>query len=74
MNVSATSAHLTTAMVGTRLASAAAGDGDGLTGAAALNDGDAAAQAAARSVKHAAPVPAAAPTPPARPSALDVRA
>jgi hypothetical protein len=75
VNVSATSVHLTTAMVGSRLAGAAAGDGDGLTGAAALNDGDAAAQAAARSVKHAAaPSPAATPTPPARPGGVDVRA
>jgi hypothetical protein len=55
--------HLTTAMVGSRLAGAAAGDGDGLTGAAALNDGHA-----------AAPSPAATPTPPARPGGVDVRA
>jgi hypothetical protein len=75
MNVASTSAHLTTSMVTTQAARAAAGDGDGLTGAAALNDGDAAARAAARSVK-AAPAAAATATPavPARPGSVDVKA
>ena len=41
MNVSATS-HLTTQMVTAAALRAAADDGDGRTGAAALNDGDAA--------------------------------
>lgn len=37
--------------VGPAVLKRATGDGDGRTGAAALNDGDSAAQAAARSVK-----------------------
>jgi hypothetical protein len=77
-------------MVSTKLARTAATDGDGLTGAAALNDGDAAAQSAARSARTsahaataaaaapAAPVaaaaPAAAPAEPARRGAVDLTA
>ena len=41
-------ARLTPANVSAASLKAAAGDGDGLTGTAALNDGDAAAQAARR--------------------------
>jgi hypothetical protein len=72
MNISpASSVHLTPSAVGPSLTKAAAGDGDGLTGAAALNDGDAAAQAAARSVRHTTSAPA--PTPaPVRPGSVDV--
>ncbi|MEA2481565.1 MAG: hypothetical protein QOJ07_3487 [Thermoleophilaceae bacterium] len=73
INISATSAHITTAMVSQKVAQTAAGDGDGLTGAAALNDGDAAAHAAARSVKASAPAPAATPAP-TRPGSVDVKA
>lgn len=40
--------RLTPANVSASVMKAAAGDGDGLTGAAALNDGDAASQAARR--------------------------
>jgi hypothetical protein len=43
-------AHLTAANVSAAVLQAAVGDGDGRTGAAALNDGDAASQAARRSV------------------------
>jgi len=44
----AVSAQLTPAQVSGAALKAAAGDGDGRTGSAALNDGDAAAQAARR--------------------------
>ncbi len=44
----ANQAQLTTAQVSGAALKAAAGDGDGRTGTAALNDGDAAAQAARR--------------------------
>ena len=44
----ATPARLTTSQVSTAALKAATGDGDGRTGAAALNDGDAAAQSARR--------------------------
>jgi hypothetical protein len=43
-----TPARLTTANVSTVALKAATGDGDGRTGAAALNDGDAAAESARR--------------------------
>lgn len=74
MNVSATSTQITPAMVSTKLARAAGDDGDGLTGAAALNDGDAAAHAAARSVKASQPAPEAAPAAPVRAGSVDVLA
>ena len=48
MNVSAAGQHLTTQMVSQAAVQAAANDGDGKTGAAALNDGDAASQSARR--------------------------
>jgi len=44
----ATQARLTTSNVSAAALKAATGDGDGRTGAAALNDGDAAAQSARR--------------------------
>ena len=44
----ATQARLTTSQVSAAALHAATGDGDGRTGAAALNDGDAAAQSARR--------------------------
>ena len=44
----ATPARLTTSNVSAAALKAATGDGDGRTGAAALNDGDAAAQSARR--------------------------
>jgi len=47
--LTSTQARLTPANVSTAALRAAEGDGDGKTGAAALNDGDAAAQAARRS-------------------------
>ena len=43
-----TSARLTTSQVSAAALKTATGDGDGRTGAAALNDGDAAAQSARR--------------------------
>jgi hypothetical protein len=46
--IAAVQAQLTAAQVSGALLKAAAGDGDGRTGTAALNDGDAAAQAARR--------------------------
>jgi hypothetical protein len=61
MNVSSVTARLTPQMVTQAAVQAAGGDGDGLTGAAALNDGDAAAHAAAtQRVVPATPAPAAA--------------
>lgn len=44
----ATPARLATSQVSAAALKAATGDGDGLTGAAALNDGDAASQSARR--------------------------
>jgi hypothetical protein len=70
MNISPVSSHVTTAMVSPQIAAAAAGDGDGLTGAAALNDGDAAALAASSAAKAAHPAAPAA----ARPGSVDVTA
>jgi hypothetical protein len=46
--LAATRAQLSTAQVSGAALKAVAGDGDGRTGTAALNDGDAAAQAARR--------------------------
>jgi hypothetical protein len=48
MNVSSATASVTPQMVPAAARKAADNDGDGKTGAAALNDGDAAAQAARR--------------------------
>ena len=70
MNVSATSSHLTAAMVTAKSAQAADNDGDGRKGAAALSDGDAAARAAAHTIKADHPAPSAAPT---RPGSVDVK-
>jgi hypothetical protein len=73
MNVSAVGQHLSPQMVTQAALQAAAGDGDGRTGAAALNDGDGAARAAARHLvapQAAAPAPAA----PAPAHRLDVKA
>ncbi|MCW2953570.1 MAG: hypothetical protein JWQ48_2740 [Conexibacter sp.] len=70
MNVPSVSARLTPQMVTPAAVQAASGDGDGLTGAAALNDGDAAAHAAANHrVAQATPAPAATPATPAAPAA-----
>jgi hypothetical protein len=72
MNVSAVGQHLTPQMVTRAAVQAAAGDGDGRTGAAALNDGDGAARAAAR---HVVSTPQAAPSPaPATTAKVDVKA
>jgi hypothetical protein len=78
MNISAAS-RLTTQMVPTSARRAADGDGDGLTGVAALNDGDAA-STKARAAASASP-PAQAPAAPAARTAgtagahhVDVRA
>ena len=46
-------ARVSPAQVSAAMLQRAAGDGDGKTGAAALNDGDAAAQAASQQVKAA---------------------
>ena len=83
MNVSATSSHLTAAMVTAKAAQTVDNDGDGRKGAAALNDGDAAARAAAHTVnaEHPAPsaaqaasAPASAPhAAPTRPGSVDVK-
>ena len=51
--VTATTARVTPSAVSAAVLQRANSDGDGRTGAAALNDGDAAAQAAARQVKAA---------------------
>ncbi len=48
--ISAASHQIQTQQVSAAALKAAVGDGDGRTGAAALNDGDAAAQAAARQI------------------------
>ena len=73
MNVSAVGQHLTPQMVTQAAVQSAASDGDGKTGAAALNDGDAAAHAAARHVV-APKAAAAAPAAPATPGKVDVKA
>ena len=62
MSVSAVSQHLTPQMVSQAAVRVADSDGDGRTGAAALNDGDAAAHAAARQLVQG-PAPAAAKAP-----------
>ena len=51
--VAALAARVTPSAVSASVLQRANGDGDGRTGAAALNDGDAAAQAAAQQVKSA---------------------
>ena len=53
--VAAQAARVTPSAVSAGVLQRANGDGDGRTGAAALNDGDAAAQAAAQQVKSAHP-------------------
>jgi hypothetical protein len=51
--VAALAARVTPSAVSAGVLQRAVGDGDGRTGAAALNDGDAAAQAAAQQVRSA---------------------
>ena len=77
MNVSSIAQRLTVQMVSQAALQNANNDGDGKTGAAALNDGDAAAHAAARHViakTTAAAGPTAAPAGVATPNKVDVKA
>jgi hypothetical protein len=69
MNVSALGQHLSPQMVTQSATRTASSDGDGRTGAAALNDGDAAARAAAHHLVASQPG-----RPAAAPHGIDVKA
>jgi hypothetical protein len=76
MSISAVTHGITPQQVSSTIRKAADGDGDGKTGAAALNDGDAAARAAAKQVVQStvsAPTGAAGTAHPVKDGHVDVK-